>query len=267
MNNMKKKLHKLWETKTKEDEWWSSFVTAPLAIMVNYFVVDYKWLTPNLITLFSFLVAIIATGFIVVGGITNFIIAAVLIHLSHVLDCMDGQMARYRGISSRSGSYFDKLTDQIQVIIWFGAVGYAAYLQTQNVLPVFLAFAGVSFYSLRGYTKYVAIYTEMNDNKDYLTKKNQEKIDEESGKKENAGLDHGMSANILWFIKEQRKILSFDEGVFIFMLSFALVFNVLTPMLWVFALSQLFYGFYRALQRGYQIHTNKHPQILSVTGK
>jgi hypothetical protein len=61
---MNKKFHKLWETKTKEDEWWSSFVTSPLAILINYFVVDYKWLTPNLITLFSFIVAIVATGFI-----------------------------------------------------------------------------------------------------------------------------------------------------------------------------------------------------------
>ena len=247
---MNKKFHKLWETKTKDDEWWSSFVTSPLAIIANYFVVDYKWLTPNLITLFSFIVAIIATVFIVIGGTVNFIIAAVLIHFSHILDCMDGQMARYRKTSSRSGSYFDKLTDQIQVIIWFGAIGYAAYLQTQDVLPVFLAFAGVAFYSLRGYVKYVTIYTEMSDDKEYLIKKNQEKLHKESGKKESAGLGYGISANILWFIKEQRKILSFDEGVFIFMLSFALIFNVLTPMLWVFAVSQIFYGLYRGWQRG-----------------
>ena len=264
---MNKKLHQLWETKTKEDEWWSSFVTSPLAIIINYFVVDYKWITPNLVTLFSFLIAIIATGLIVVGGSTNFIIAAGLIHFSHVLDCMDGQIARYRGMSSLSGSYFDKLTDQIQVIIWFGAIGYAAYLQTQDVLPVFLAFVGVSFYSLRGYTKYVTIYTKMDDDKDYLIKKNKDKIDKESGKKENAGLDHGMSANILWFIKEQRKILYFDEGVFIFMLSVALIFNILTPMLWVFAVSQFFYGLYRAWQRGCQLHANKNPQLLSVSEK
>jgi len=264
---MNKKLHCLWATKAKDDEWWSSFVTSPLAILVNYFVVDYKWLTPNLITLFSFLVAIIVTGFIIIGGTTNFIIAAVLIHMSHVLDCMDGQMARYRGTSSRSGSYFDKLTDQIQVIIWFGAVGYAAYLQTQDILPVFLAFAGVSFYSLRGYTKYVTIYTEMSNDKEYLRKKLQEKLDKENDKKESAGLDYGVSANVLWFIKEQRKILSFDEGVFIFMLSAALIFNVLVPMLWIFAISQIFYGLYRAWQRGYQIHHNQHFQILNTTEK
>ena len=162
---------------------------------------------------------------------------------------MDGQMARYRGVSSRSGSYFDKLTDQIQVIIWFGAIGYASYYQSQDVLPVLLAFAGVAFYSLRGYTKYVTIYTKMCDNKEYLAIKTKEVPDTESKRKVTAGLSYGFLDNMRWFFREQHKILSFDEGVFIFMLSFALIFNVLTPMLWVFASSQIYYGLYRACQR------------------
>jgi len=261
------KLRRLWATKTKEDEWWSSFVTSPLAIAVNYFVVDYKWLTPNLITLFSFLVAIIATGFIVAGGSTNFVIAAMLIHFSHVLDCMDGQMARYRGISSRSGGYFDKLTDQIQVIIWFGAVGYAAYLQTQNVLPVFLAFLGVSFYFLRGYVKYVTIYTEVSDNKEYITEKLKEIKDQERNTKIHAGIDYSFAINLRWFFSEQWKFLLFNEGVFIFILSVSLIFNVLTSMLWIFAISQTFHALFRALQRGYQLHHNISPQLFHITDK
>ncbi len=254
---MSEKLKDLWATKNKDDEWWSSFITSPLAIAVNYFVVDIKWLTPNLITLFSFITALASVVFIIIGGSINFIIAAVLIQVSHILDCMDGQMARYRGVSSKSGSYLDKLTDQIQVTLWFGAIGYAAYVQTQNVLPVFLAFAGVAFYSLRGYTKYVTIYTEMCEDKDYLEKRSRKVL--ELGKKMEgkAGLGHGFSDGLRWFIGEQRKILAFDEGVFIFMLSFALIFNTLIPILWVFAFTQVFYGLYRGWQHGCQLHLNQ----------
>ncbi len=255
---MNKKLHRLWATKTKEDEWWSSFVTSPLAIFVNYFVVDYRWLTPNLITTFSFIIALIATIFIIIGGTTNFILAAIFIQISHILDCMDGQMARYRGTSSQLGNYFDKLTDHIKVIIWFGAMGYVAYYQTKDILPVFLAFAGVSFYSLRSYLKYVIIYIEMTDDKEYLKKKFQEKYNKENGKKERAGLGYGLLANVSWFIKEQKKILIFTEGVFVFMLSATLIFNIFMPMLWIFAISQIFYGLYRAWQRGYQLYMNIH---------
>jgi len=254
---MSDKLKRLWETKNKNDEWWSSFVTAPLAIAINYVVVDIKWLTPNLITLFSFITALASVVFIIVGGFINFIIAAVLIHLSHILDCMDGQMALYRGISSKFGAYFDKLTDQIQVTLWFGAMGYVAYVQSQNILPVFLAFVGVAFYSLRGYAKYVAIYTEVYDDNEYL-----EKVSNNKGKKkETAGLGHGILANLRWFIAEQRKILSFDEGVFIFMLSFALIFDVIIPMLWVFAISQIFYGIYRGWIRGHKLYFNQQITI------
>jgi len=250
---MSEKLKRLWATKNKDDEWWSSFVTAPFAIAINYVVVDIKWLTPNLITLFSFITALASVVFIIIGGFINFIIAAVLIHLSHILDCMDGQMAQYRGVSSKYGSYFDKLTDQIQVTLWFGAIGYAAYAQSQNVLPVFLAFTGVAFYSLRGYAKYVAIYTEICGDKEYLGKLSINRVKT----KETAGLGHGFITNFKWLIREQQKILYFDEGVFVFMLSFALIFNMIIPMLWIFAASQVFYGFYRGWKRGLKLHQNQ----------
>ncbi len=252
---MNDKLTRLWATKTKDDEWWSSFVTSPLAIAVNYLVVDIKWLTPNRITLISFVTAIVASIFILTGGTGNFIVAAALIHLSHVFDCMDGQMARYRKTTSFSGCFYDKLTDQIQVTLWFGAVGYAAYNQSQNVLPVFLAFTGVAFYSLRGYVKYITIHTEMSRDSQYLEKISREEAD--AKKPENAGLGFGILENVKWFLSEQRKIILFNEGVFIFMSSFALVVNQLTPMLWVFAISQLYYGLARGLQRGLQIEQNQ----------
>ena len=248
---MNEKLYGLWETKNKDDEWWSSFITSPLAIAINYFVVDIKWLTPNIITLFSFITAIIAALFIISGGAVNFVIAAVLIHFSHVLDCMDGQMARFRNTPSLSGSFFDKMTDQIQRSIWFGSVGYAAYIQTQSVLPVFLAFIGVTFYFLRGYVKYVAIYTQMFRDSRYLEKLSPK--DPRVNEGEIAGLGFSTMENLRWFLGEQRKFLLFDEGVFIFMLSLALLLNALVPMLWVFACSQLFYGLGRVCQRGYQI--------------
>lgn len=256
---MNKKLSLLWATKNKDDEWWSSFVTSPIAIGINYFVVDVKWVTPNLITVFSIITAIISAGFIVVGGATNFFIAAVLIHLSHVLDCMDGQMARYRKISSPAGGYFDQLTDQIQVAIWFIAIAYAAYTQSQNVLPVFLAFIGVAFYNLRGYVKYTAIVTELRADNQYLQVLS-DRIDTDAGE-DKAGLGFGFVANFRWFITEQKKFIFFDEGVFIFMLSLALVLNELTPMLWVFAISQFFYGCIRGVQRGLNISSKSKLSI------
>ena len=264
---MTDRFQRLWATKNKNDEWWSSFVTSPLAIGFNYIVVDVKWLTPNRLTLFSFMTAIAAMSLIIVGGQREFYIAAALIHFSHILDCMDGQMARYRGVTSRHGGFFDKITDQVQVILWFGAVGYAAYVESGHVFPVFLAFAGVGFYSVRGYIKYVAIFTEMCDDKEYLEKAFQEVAVIESRSVDTAGPSHSVAENLRWFIGEQRKLLSFDEGVFVFMLSVALILDALTPMLWIFAASQISYVLVRSMQRGRQLDRNQLRQILTTTEK
>jgi phosphatidylglycerophosphate synthase len=250
------KLEVLWATKTPRDEWWSSFVTAPLGIAANYFAVEFGWITPNRITLASFLVAVLAALCMVIGGTANFVAAALLIHLSHVLDCMDGQMARYRKVSSALGSYADRLTDQIQVTLWFGAAGYAAHLQTQDAEPLLLAFIGVAFYGLRGYAKYVAVEIGMSDDPDFQTKLAASRVQPVT-----AGLGFGLRANLWWLLREQRKIIEFDEGVFIFMLGAALLLDALMPMLWVFAVSQLSLGLFRALQHGLRINANAAPSI------
>jgi phosphatidylglycerophosphate synthase len=253
---MNVRLSDLWATKTKDDEWWSSFVTSPLAIALNYWLVDIKWLTPNRITLISFITAVTATIFILLGDYKSCVIAALLINLSHVFDCMDGQMARYRKTTSIAGSYYDKLTDEIQVAMWFGAIGYAAYSQTQQVLPLVLAFVGVVAYAFRSYVKYVSVYTKMGNNNNYLVEVQQQNA---ALKINNvAGLGFSFKANFRWFVGEQHKIFNVNEGVFIFMLSCALVlngvefngiaFDSLTPMLCIFAFSQVLLSIVRTWQ-------------------
>ena len=248
---MNDKLIRLWATKTRDDEWWSSFITAPLAIVANYGAVDIPWITPNRITAASFLVAVAATLAVMIGGTSCFIAAAILIHLSHVLDCMDGQMARYRKVSSPIGSYYDRITDQVQVTLWFGAAGFAAFAQTNSVTPVFLSLIGIAFYGLRGYAKYVALEIETARNPDYpaqIARLNQVRT--------TAGLGFGVRVNLAWFVREQRKVLAFDEGVFIFMLSVALILDQLIPMLWVFAVSQIFWGLTKSWARGKNLGEN-----------
>jgi len=249
---MTDKLTRLWATKNSDDEWWSSFVTSPLAIVANYGAVEVAWITPNRITAASFLVAVLATAAILLGGTGFFIAAAIAIHASHVLDCMDGQMARYRRVSSPEGCYYDRLTDQVQVALWFGAAGYAAFVQTASVIPVFLALVGIAFYGLRGYAKYIAL--EIETARDPTYRADMVRLKQV---KTLAGPSFTLRDNVTWFLKEQYKVLAFDEGVFIFMLSAALIFDQLIPMLWVFAASQVFWGSYKSWQRGKNIGENR----------
>jgi len=261
------KFERLWATKNPDDEWWSSFVTSPIAILINRVVVDWSWLSPNRITFLSLLTGIAASALIVLGGGMNFLVAAALIQFSHVLDCMDGQMAKYRGTPSRFGDYFDKVTDQLQVFVWFAALAYAAYVQTGSAVPVFLAFVGVAFYSLRVYVKYVTIFIQVRHNRDYLEKSSEEAFAIKSRVALKAGLGAGWKPNLVWFLREQRKFFLFNEAVFVFLLSAALVTDQLVPMLWLFAASQVYFGFVRSWQRGRQILLNQQAALLKPMEK
>ena len=271
MNTFKR----IWATKNPDDEWWSSFVTSPMAVVFNWIVIDFAWITPNRITLFSFIVALASAVFICLGSLEEIqrvsfhVAAAILIHVSHILDCMDGQMARYRGTLSRSGSFFDKATDHLQVFIWFGAIAYAGYIHAhQDVTPIFLGFIGVCFYALRGYVKYVVIHSEMERDKEYLTETSRIIAALQKQLDEFGGLDKGLGNNLAWFLKEQKKLFNFDEGVFIFMLSLALIFPAtLIPMLWVFAVSQFLLGIIRCCQRGQQLASGHRPDSPKLPNK
>ena len=249
------KFQRLWKTKNKDDEWWSSFVTAPAGILLNVIVVDWSILNPSRLTTLSFIVSLFGAAFILPNAYQNFVIAAVLIQLSHVLDCMDGQMARYRGISSPAGSFYDKIADYIKTFLFFAAVSFTAFEETHNIIVVFLGFTATFFYTLRSYIKYVTLSILAENDPEYF------KMGLNTEVEILAGPGFGFRENFLWFLKEQRKFFQFDEGVFIFLISAALLLNELIPLLWILAISQVYYGLMKASQRGLQIHKSEYREM------
>ena len=170
-------------------------------------------------------------------------------------------------VSKDQVEFFDKVTDQIQVFVWFAALAYAAYVQTGSVTPVFLAFVGVSLYSLRVYVKYVTIFIQVQHDPDYLKESSEEALAIRTRNGLTAGIGAGWKANFVWFVREQRKFFLFNEAVFVFLLSASLVSGQLVPVLWVFASSQVYFGLMRSWQRGRQILLNQNAALLKPMEK
>ena len=249
------KFHRLWKTKNKNDEWWSSFVTAPIGILLNWIVVDWSILNPNRLTTLSFIAALFGAAFILPFSYQNFVTAAILIQLSHILDCMDGQMARYRGNSSLAGSFYDKIADFIKIFIYFAAVSFTVFEETNNIMVVYLGFTATFFFTLRSYIKYVSLSILAEKDSEYFKNASNTKVElsVETG--------FGLRKILLWFLKEQFKFFQFDEGVFVFLISAALLLHELYILLWILAISQLYYGIMKALQRGFQIQKSKYQEM------
>ncbi len=79
-------------------------------------------ITPNQITLLSLVLGVSSAISYVLGF--NPILSALLLLLSVVSDCADGQLARARGVGSPRGAQLDGLADYLVGIILYIAVGY-----------------------------------------------------------------------------------------------------------------------------------------------
>jgi phosphatidylglycerophosphate synthase len=70
----------------------------------------YEKITPNLITALALFFGILSAFLVVKGFLWS---GAFLLQFSFVLDCLDGQLARAKNLSSEIGMWFDNIVDRV----------------------------------------------------------------------------------------------------------------------------------------------------------
>ncbi|GAA3235256.1 CDP-alcohol phosphatidyltransferase family protein [Actinocorallia longicatena] len=102
----------------------------------TYFVSSYskyiaRWcarlrLTPNMVTCISMAIAVIAAVWFAEGTRTGLVLGAILLYVSFVFDCVDGQVARYTRSFSTLGAWLDATFDRAKEYVAYAglAVGY-----------------------------------------------------------------------------------------------------------------------------------------------
>lgn len=109
------------------DAWWTVIAIDPLAMRVLPHLVHRPYVTPNRISLVSFVFAVAsALAFLD----ERFVLGAVLFELRFFTDCLDGKLARIRGISSERGAFIDNTADLIGTAACYAALGYVAFDST-----------------------------------------------------------------------------------------------------------------------------------------
>lgn len=107
---------------------WARVFSRPLSFPITWVFINLG-LTANTVSIFSMLEALVACGFIMAGGIYTYI-GVVLFVFWHVLDCVDGNIARVKKTSSYAGAFLDAASGYIAPAFVFLAVGTAAYHTT-----------------------------------------------------------------------------------------------------------------------------------------
>ena len=103
----KERKEQLTKTFKPREEWWSRVFATPIAGLILSGVADWQFITPNRLTVLSFILTILTAVLILSSSPTSLLIAGIVLQLAYIIDCMDGQLARYRQSPSKIGSFFE----------------------------------------------------------------------------------------------------------------------------------------------------------------
>ncbi|WP_067501444.1 CDP-alcohol phosphatidyltransferase family protein [Actinoplanes sp. TFC3] len=121
------------------DAWWTVWLVDPLASRLVRLVAPASWITPNGLTMGAFLLGIASAACFAQGDYVWLAVGALIFHLSFVLDCMDGKIARLKGTGSVFGAWLDYVFDRLRVLICAIALMGGQYAKTGNIHYLWLA--------------------------------------------------------------------------------------------------------------------------------
>jgi len=103
------------------DGFYSTFVVRRISPRLTELAVRRGW-TPNAITLGALVIALAAAACFAVGNRAGLVTGALLLQVSLVTDCVDGETARYTRSFSALGAWLDATTDRIKEYVVYAAL-------------------------------------------------------------------------------------------------------------------------------------------------
>jgi len=95
--------------------------------------------TPNQVTIASFAIGLYAAYLFAQGDTWSLIGGAILLQVSIIVDCVDGEIARYTRKFSELGAWLDAITDRVKEYAVFLGLAYGAYVHNGQNLWVLAA--------------------------------------------------------------------------------------------------------------------------------
>jgi CDP-alcohol phosphatidyltransferase-like enzyme len=123
------------------DAWWTVLLVDPLAARLVRLVAPHRWITPNVLTVIATVIGLGAAGCFAMQTRWWLVAGALLFHVSFIVDCMDGKIARLNGTGSLFGAWFDFVFDRLRVFVCALALMGGQYQRTDDVAYLWLLVA------------------------------------------------------------------------------------------------------------------------------
>lgn len=121
----------------QKKSWWAIIFILPFARRLSLFFINRTNITPNSITLFSFVFVPIAAFFYCDGTYAGVALGALFFEINYLFDCIDGTVARVKSMSSPVGGYLDAMLDRVRILILCLALGYGQWRSGASVSMLF----------------------------------------------------------------------------------------------------------------------------------
>ncbi|MCZ7415953.1 MULTISPECIES: CDP-alcohol phosphatidyltransferase family protein [unclassified Streptomyces] len=136
-------------TEKKRDAWWTVLLVDPVATPLVRWTAMWTRFTPNQITWAALFLGLGAAACFAQGDWLWLVVGAGLYHLSFVLDCMDGKLARLTGQGTEFGGWLDYVFDRVRVLACAVCLMGGQYTRTGEVAYVWMALVVVFLDMLR----------------------------------------------------------------------------------------------------------------------
>ena len=135
----------------KNDGLYAYYFSAQLANLLARFGSKFKWITPNLYTSISFILSLAACPFFILlyKSYWYLIIAVILINISFIFDCADGQLSRITGRGSQFGKFYDYFSDRIKDGALVICIALGSYFETGILALIIIAAIAIFIQYLR----------------------------------------------------------------------------------------------------------------------
>ncbi|GMQ83606.1 MAG: bifunctional L-myo-inositol-1-phosphate cytidylyltransferase/CDP-L-myo-inositol myo-inositolphosphotransferase [Gammaproteobacteria bacterium] len=120
------------------------YLNRPLSVRMSRYLVQ-RNITPNQISLFSFLCSVLAAGLFMFGGYSALLLGGILAQFASIIDGCDGEVARLKYQSSDVGGWFDAVLDRYaDAFLLFGLTWHLLAVEANGwiLLVGFMAIIG-----------------------------------------------------------------------------------------------------------------------------
>ena len=145
-----KELKRICREPGKKETWYVRNVRRRASIYITKLFLKLG-ITANQTTFISIVIGVISVVLFAFGNYWYTLSAVFLLHISSILDCTDGEIARYRG-ASPVGAFFDSLFHDIMYGLLFVGISFGVYQNYPNTLVFALGFSASVFKMLHRLT-------------------------------------------------------------------------------------------------------------------